>query len=349
MNRILQAGAALLIGFGLLGGAARADDLEDWRRVADEVLAIYEQTSGLKEYDAVAHDFDCQGLSLGSKQWPFRNGSIRKIFARLGKAGLARGVAEAMPRHGSIFLQAAEASLARRPASARRHTLALQRTSGQGCRGAKGVALLPGVEKELKAWLKRPEVLAAQRAEEQVISRKAIRLSACWARRIRDAETPNFHEYLFFYDYLVQNGGAWVEDLLLIDAFDQVNYRQYGKGEKELVSEKLDLIAQFYETPWRVAFAEGHRRDARRNAEVLKEAGAEGEIGRSEVGLLLVKTFRGVLGNTPFALISMNRGVISLLGRGNVNGRRYDIRDKTRRAGALDASEIPAGLSCRRG
>ncbi|MEM9725817.1 MAG: hypothetical protein AAF909_10175, partial [Pseudomonadota bacterium] len=152
----------------------------------------------------------------------------------------------------------------------------------------------------------------------------------------------------FFYDFLVQNGGAWVEDFILIDAFDRINYRQYRKGDAELVSEKMSVILQFYETDWRVAHARGYLRDAKANAALLRAALERGEIGVSETGLLLVKLFRGVLGNTPFALPSMNRGVISLLGEGHVNGARYDVRSAFSARGALRSGEIPENLSCER-
>ena len=343
-------GLALSLSAALIAatGAARADSLDDWRKRADKVIAIYEQSSGLKEYDAVTPDFDCQGLSLGSKQWPFRNGSIRKIFRRLGADVMARTINASMPKHGDTFLRAANASLKGRHATARRITLELQSTKSGGCKGRKGTGLVHSAKNEIQRWLRTPEVLAAQKAEEQVISRRAIRVAACWAKRIRKADAPRYAEYLFFYDYLVQNGGGWVEDGILIDAFSLMNYGQYGKSDKQLVKEKLDQVIQFYETDWRVAAAKGYLRDGKRNAEILREAQAAGEIGKGEVGLLMLKTFRGMLGNTPYGLISMNRGVVSLLGRGYYGGKRYDIRSSMRRAGALSPGQIPAKLRCRR-
>ncbi|MEM9726262.1 MAG: hypothetical protein AAF909_12500, partial [Pseudomonadota bacterium] len=173
--------------------AAAADTLEDWRRAADRVIAIYEQSNVVeKAYDAVTGDFDCQGLSLGSKQWPFQNGSIRRIFARLGAETTARTIREAMPAHGAVFQRAADASLARRHGQARRITLELQSVSATGCQGPQGVSLRPGVAAELQSWLLTPEVLAAQQAEERRISDRAIAIASCWARRIRDADAPRF-------------------------------------------------------------------------------------------------------------------------------------------------------------
>ncbi len=345
MSAIVRGAAAAILLVATTVGA-RADTLEDWRKIADRVVAIYEQSNDSSvEYDAASPDFDCQGLSLGSKQWPFRNGSIRKIFRRLGDR-LEPTVTAAMPTHAETFLRAAAHSLGGRHAQARQTTLELQRTQASGCDGPKGVGFKPGVETELKAWLTMPEVLAAQVAEEQAVSSRAIALAACWTTRIDSRPSPAFHEYLFFYDFLTQNGGAWVEDGILIDAYAKVNYGQYGKTDADLVNEKLDLIQQFYETDWRVAFAKGYLRDADKNAAVLKAAHAAGNVGKSEVGLLLVKMFRGILGNTPFALTSMNRGVISLFGQGSVNGGTYDIRDDIAAAGGLDEGEVPADLDC---
>lgn len=341
--------AAIAVAASLAAPAAQADTLEAWRKAADRVIAIYEQSSaGEKEYDAVSPDFDCQGLSLGSKQWPFRNGSIRRILSQLSKADLERTVRDTMPTHGDVFLRAAEQSLARRHAEARRTTLQLQRVQNSGCQGPKGVGLKAGVQAEIGAWLTTPEVLAAQQADERRISDKAVALAVCWAERIGGPRPPAFNEYLFFYDFLTQNGGAWVEDYILIDAFDTVDYRQYGKGEAELVAEKMSVIIQFYETDWRVSFAKGYLRDAKKNAAVLQARLEAGAIGESEVGLLLIKLFRNILGNTPFGLTSMNRGVISLTGQGAVNGAVYDVRDEIAARSALSPGEAPQGLSCRR-
>ena len=66
--------------------------------------------------------------------------------------------------------------------------------------------------REMIAALMRSEPVQA--AQEKLIARRgrlALLRSTCWARAMQ-RERPTFREFLFFFDYLVQNGDSFTKD-----------------------------------------------------------------------------------------------------------------------------------------
>ena len=57
----------------------------------------------------------------------------------------------------------------------------------------------------------------------------ALERAACWARAARREPRPTFQEYLFFFDYLIQNGDSFTERSALQSV---VLTMQFGKDSR---------------------------------------------------------------------------------------------------------------------
>ncbi len=332
---LARLGAAALLTIGA-AGAARADTAADWQAVADPIIAIFEGS----DYGSVTRDFDCQGLSLGAKQHPFANGGVNELTEGMSDAELAAIVGATMPRHGAVFLQALRQARARNFTGARSATLRLQNVENRGCDGRRGKSLKAGVREEIRAFLLSEKILARQVARAKFRSDLGLLYATCWARHVAGANAPTFAQYLFFYDYIVQNGVGRLADI--VNIVRQIEFgRQYGETPMKEIEKKFLYIAQWLETEWTIARRNSYWKDSAFNGRVLREEFAAGRLDADKIKLLLVKYFRANIGNNRYSLISMNRSVITVVGRGRVNATPRDIREMTAKAGAISLSVLP--------
>ncbi|MEL6316310.1 MAG: hypothetical protein AAFR16_01595 [Pseudomonadota bacterium] len=348
--RTRKAATAALAALALsaaVGGGARADDAADWQLLADEVIAIYEGA----RFDTVSPDFDCQGLSLGAKQLPVSNGSVNRLTQGVPDETLAAGVAAAMPTHGATFLKALRQARDGDTAEARVTLLTLQTTAADAkCAGGRrGTALKPGVAEEIGAWLTSPAVLEAQLAITRRLSDAGLRLATCWARDVADLERPNFTHYLYFYDFIVQNGEGWLRDYELFDIVKKIQFgTQYGETREKEIEKKYLYIKQWLNTDWEIARSRKYWEDAAFNAGVLTEEFEAGRLTEDHIRMIFVRYMRSTLGNNRYSLVSVNRGMINLFGRGRVGVTPRDISAIKARAGDIDLDALPDAAVCAR-
>lgn len=349
------AAAAFSALLSVCGTSAFADTRSDWKAIADPIIQRFEGAdfgAGEPNFGLVSSDFDCQGLSLGAKQHPFANGGINEVTRRIDDADLAQIISETMPRNGAVLLQAMREARAGKTVQARRTTLRLQNTvrlassAPGGCSGGvKGVSLKAGVEGEIRAFLTHPKILAIQSEIANRLSNDALQLAACWSKTVNGADRPTFDQYLFFYDFIVQNGRGWLTELFQI--VRRVKFgTQYGATPEKEIEKKVIYLRQWLETEWRIAATPKYYADSKYNAEVIRDAHAAGSLNADLLRLLYVKYYRSTLGNNLYSLPSMNRSVVILLGRGRVNVTQHDIQALKAKAGPLDFSEAPTTSDC---
>ena len=115
--------------------------------------------------------------------------------------------------------------------------------------GPAALRLKSPFRERIVTFLLHPTVVQAQR---NLISRSgkvALERATCWARAVRNASQPTFQEFLFFFDYLIQNGDSFTERNILQSAALTM---QFGKGnlgprDDPAVRQKMIQIKEWLE------------------------------------------------------------------------------------------------------
>ena len=207
----------------------------------------------------------------------------------------------------------------------------------------------------ISAFLQHPTVVQAQR---NLISRSgtvALERATCWARAVRKTSQPTFQEYLFFFDYLIQNGDSFTERSALQSV---VLTMQFGKDslnakDDPSVRQKMIQLKEWLEAGFKNMRNAGRGREhsdyARDNATRWMARFDEGLVTKDQVRLAYVGLMRAMLGNSQWAYAAMNRRGTIVFGDGIVNGQDFTaqrMRELTDDAGEIDQSSIET-VQCR--
>ena len=190
----------------------------------------------------------------------------------------------------------------------------------------KDIRLKFGYREMITAFLQSEPVQAAQ---EQLIARRgrlALQRSTCWARAMQ-RERPTFREFLFFFDYLIQNGDSFTKDgsLQNVAARMQVpndtNFGKNGQARLKMIQLNEWLEADFKHMRRQTR---DHGDYAKQNAIIWSRRFTEGKVTGDEIKLAYVGLLRAMLGNNEWAYAAMNRRGTIAFGTGIVNGRHLD-------------------------
>ena len=360
------AAVALLLGWS----AAHAVPLEHWTNRAMDLVARFEGS----DFGAITTDVDCQGLSLGKRQHTIRGNSVKHIFDELislvGRPGLDKIVGETFGDKAAEFtllvdesIKSQEGRLARVRGwqEIKRGDRWTDLTEGECATGSKrsvapgAVRLKDPFGERIAAFLQHATVVQAQR---NLISRSgtvALERATCWARAVRRAPQPTFQEYLFFFDYLIQNGDSFTERSALQSV---VLTMQFGKDsltakDDPSVRQKMIQLKEWLEAGFKNMRNAGRGRDhadyARDNATRWMARFDEGVVTKDQVRLAYVGLMRAMLGNSQWAYAAMNRRGTIVFRDGIVNGQDYTAQRMNGLmddAGELDPSAVTA-VQCR--
>lgn len=349
---------ALLLGWS----AAHAVPLEQWTNRAMELVARFEGS----DFGAITTDVDCQGLSLGKRQHTIKANSVKNIFdeviSLVGRPGMDKIVGETLGDKAAEFtllvdesLKSQEGRLARVRAwqEVKRGDRWTDLTEGECATGSKrsvmpsAVRLKDPFGERIAAFLKDPTVVQAQR---NLISRSgtvALERATCWARAARRDSQPSFQEYLFFFDYLIQNGDSFTERNALQTVVQAMQFGKEGIKAKDdpSVRQKMIQLKEWLEAGFKNMRNAGRGRDhadyARDNAARWAARFDEGAVTKDQVRLAYMALMRAMLGNNQWAYAAMNRRGTIAFGGGLVNGQDYTaqhMRELVDGAGEIDES-----------
>jgi len=219
-----------------------------------------------------------------------------------------------------------------------------------------GLRLKDPFRERIVTFLQHPTVVRAQR---NLISRSgkvALERAACWARTARNASQPTFQEYLFFFDYLIQNGDSFTERNTLQSAVLTIQFGKDTLSAKDdpAVRQKMVQIKEWLEAGFKNMRNAGGGRDhsdyAKENAAKWMARFDEGAVTKDQVRLAYIGLLRAMLGNNQWAYTAMNRRGTVAFGTGIVNGQNYDaqrLRELVNDAGAIDESAL-GSVQCQR-
>ena len=357
-----------------LTAGAQAATLAQWQERATGFVARYEGSA----FDAVTLDMDCQGLSLGKEQYALAVNSTAELFAeidRLAKEedadmGLAAIVDEtAGDKAAELKALIAEsfAGDANRVVRARSWQQIKVggawvdldegecKTNKKRTVTTKNLRLKDGYLAALEALLAHPASVAAQGNLLARRGRLALERATCWARAARKSQTPNFQEYLFFFDYLIQNGDKFTTDgtlqlaALKIGFDDAVPEAAKDGAVRAKMLQMRDWLAADFPHMRNTARTIDHSDYAKTNAVDWFKRFEAGGIDKNQVRLAYIGLLRAMLGNNQWAYNAMNRRGTILFAGGTANGVPYSadtMRELLTGAGALDA-DVVAGITCR--
>jgi len=351
--------------------AADAAPLEHWTNRAMDLVARFEGS----DFGAITTDVDCQGLSLGKRQHTIRGNSVKHIFDEVinlvGRPSLDKLVGETFGDKAAEFtllldesLKSQEGRVARVRGwqEIKRGDRWSDLTEGECATGSKrsvspgAVRLKDPFGERIAAFLQHPTVVQAQR---NLISRSgtvALERATCWARAARRDSQPTFQEYLFFFDYLIQNGDSFTERNALQSV---VLTMQFGKDsitakDDPSVRQKMIQLKEWLAAGFKNMRNAGRGRDhadyAKDNAARWMALFDEGVVTKEQVRLAYIGLMRAMLGNSQWAYAAMNRrGTIAFEG-GFVNGQDYtaqQMRELVDGAGPLDETTV-SSIRCPR-
>lgn len=299
---------------------SNAETINDWY---PSVLHIIKNSEGSSE-TTVTPDSDLQGLSLGVLQWNIGSGSLNKLINTVGVSETKRIARSNMPTHGATFVKIIDLLQRRKTQQARKVSLSLQTLSSNG---RKGVGLKPSAKKEISAWLAHPSVIRAQKTVIVNSMQDTAKVAISWKRQFKDGSALTFPEFMFFFNMSVQGGLGSFRDGRLADASRLVRKgSNYTNGDMVKRREMLvNYLADWLSVDWPQAHSKSYYKDAEKNANLLRKQARR--LTPSQVHLLYMKYVRASVGNTPYHLPFMNRGVIDILGEGYVNQSYHDYRD----------------------
>lgn len=361
------------VGYAILGiaipcVAAHAASLNDWQQKAIGVVIKFEGSS----YEEITTDFDCQGLTIGKGQWTFERNSVKALFdevaLRMGEAPFADflRVLEAQEPGTAPVQETLNAAIAAARGENTAEGLRIVRSWQQQMRDGqwgllaegdcqKGhtrsseVRLIPDSAPvtRLKAFLLDPRVAAAQEALLSVSADMALERAACWAKISRGVWRPEFFEFLFFYDYLIQNGARWISDSELFDVVDRFDIEENTPARDDrYMRPKMQQVRDWLRADFpyiREAVPAGflaHAQYAARNATTWFDLYEAGNLDTRQVKLLYVGLLRAILGNNVFGYVAMNRRGTLVTGQGVVNNTFHDFTQLYRESGEIDESEL---------
>ena len=349
--------------------SASSATLAQWNDHAMSLIVTFEGSA----YNAVTLDADCQGLSLGKKQHTVRANSIKEVFeeaiAKVGRDAFDRIIEQALGDKASEFQRLVEYSQA--GSSRLKERMELVRSWQEIRAGSQWVALTEGpcangasrengVELRLKTpyaqrlarFLEHPTIVAAQ---DVLIAKKgemALQRATCWALAVRGAKAPSFQEYLFFFDYLVQNGDSFtmrnqLQAIAQTIAFgpDTVAAKDDGFALQKMIQLREWLQAGFKNMG---GGKPGHAQYAQQNAVEWMVRFEAGKISRDKIRLAYVGLMRAMLGNNQWGYTAMNRRSTIAFGGGTVNKDTYSeetMQAFFQEAGEIDASAL-AAITC---
>jgi hypothetical protein len=287
-----------------------AESLHDWYPSTVDIIEGFEGSSPTK----VTDDFDAQGLSVGILQWTVASGSFRKLVQEVGLEKSRALAASLMPQYGQEFEKVIQLSWAKNDKAARSATLKLQSAAAR---------------KEVQQWLGSPEVRAAQEALVKQMMEDVLVVAKHWKKTSGNDAPLTFPEFIFFFDAAVQGGLGTFKDGNLSAATKLVlgGKHYISSGDLSIRREMLvNYLADWLSVEWSQAKNKKYYMDAKKNAKLLRANASR--LTPSEIHLLFMKYVRASVGNTPYQLPYMNRGVIDILGQGYVNQTHYDFTDE---------------------
>jgi hypothetical protein len=364
--KLLVAAAAILFGWS----AAHAVPLEQWTNRAMDFVAKFEGS----DFGAITADVDCQGLSLGKKQHTIKGNSIKNVFeeviALVGRPGLDQIIGETLGDKATEFNLLVDESLnnsAARMARVRSWQEIKQGarwvdlTEGECATGAKrgisptSLRLKVPYGERIAAFLQHATITQAQRTLIGRGGKMALERAACWALAARREPRPSFQEYLFFFDYLIQNGDSFTERSALQTVILTMQFDKESVASKDdaLVRQKMIQLKEWLEAGFKNMRNPGAARDhadyAKENAGRWMARFNEGAVTKDQVRLAYVGLMRAMLGNNQWAYAAMNRRGTIAFGNGVVNGQDYSaqsMRELMDGAGEIDQSAV-SSVQCR--
>jgi hypothetical protein len=350
---------------------AHAVSLEHWTNRAMEFVAKFEGS----DFGAITLDVDCQGLSLGKKQHTIKGNSIKNVFeeviALVGRSELDQIISETLGDKAVEFNLLVDESLNNRETrmvrvrswqEIKQGSRWVDLTEGECATGAKrrfspaALRLKAPYGERIAAFLQHATVTQAQRTLISRGGKMAMERAACWALASRREPRPTFQEYLFFFDYLIQNGDSFTERSGLQTVILTMQFDKDSVAAKDdaMVRQKMIQLKEWLEAGFKNMRNAGAARD---HADFAKENAArwmarfnEGAITKEQVRLAYVGLIRAMLGNNQWAYAAMNRRGTIVFGNGVVNGQDYStqtMRALLDGAGEIDQSAIST-IQCHR-
>ncbi len=336
------ASAALAVATLLAGPAMAADRPAGWGETATAITRMLEtaRPADPAAYATVSGDGDGQGLSLGTMQWNFGQGTIADLLARMPMADAV--AAGEMPTFGAAFLANARASAT---AAGRPTALAWTRA------WQTGRTIDPLLKVELQAFLTDPATMAAQDSFEEDYRNEAWTLATHWTQTVEARTAPSFGEFAMFYDLRVQGGSGYLDDLeQLLERYAAI----FKADRANAFSVKAVSAAAFVSLkegrPCAIpgsarTRAGGHVWDAQANCGLWRRLISRGELPDAQRELLVLAFLRSFLARDEFALNFYNRKGLLAAGRGVANGWSCDFRPLYARldgGGAATAQDVRA-------
>ena len=325
-----------------ISAPARGDAPEKWRSAAIQIVGAYEG----KGYSQVTADTDCQGLSLGIEQHTVQSGSLLSIVNLMTTSDFDATVQQYLVTSQSVFVEIVELLRAGEPSKARIKSLELQtvETSGKCEGGRQGTAVKSSVQRELEAWLSSPKVRAAQIKAANEKLDLSFKLTECFLRDTGEQSPLSFGEFLFIYGWVVQGGSGSLRDKSLQRATARVtDYKDYATTREENIRRKVNYLSDWLAARWTDTARDGYFSDANKTSVHLRNLSHV--MSPADVHLLYMRQVRASIGNTPYQLTFMNRGVIDLTGQGWVNGTSFDHRNTFTQMG-FAPTEDRARVTC---
>ena len=326
------------------------------------------------DFGAITPDVDCQGLSLGKKQHTIKGNSIRSVFeeviAQAGRPGLDQIITETLSDKAAEFNLLVDESLNKRETrmvrvrswqEIKQRGRWVDLTEGECATGAKrsvspaSLRLKAPYGERIAAFLQHATVTQAQRTLISRGGKMALERASCWALASRRELRPTFQEYLFFFDYLIQNGDSFTERSALQTVILTMQFEKETVDAKDdaFVRQKMVQLKEWLEAGFKNMRNAGAARDhadyARENAGRWMARFNEGGITKGHMRLAYVGLIRAMLGNNQWAYAAMNRRGTIVFGDGVVNGQDYSaqsMRELLDGAGEIDQSAIST-IQCR--
>lgn len=169
---------------------------QQWLKQALEITGDFE-TSG-NPWSQITGDFDGQGISCGVLQWNIGQGSLQSLVKAVGQ----NTVSGYMSLYGSELWSACTTPIIR----------GLQIVRSWQSAGRIKLDVLA----ELKALFESPEMIQEQISHAANLGERASELAIQWAKDQRNVQNPSLHDFCWFFDLLVMNGGMknlWYNDV----------------------------------------------------------------------------------------------------------------------------------------